>query len=125
MMTKQMKKGFLQKMYSDWKTNAGTNTPVWNASEEMGMAFQDSTGTADCEEILSEAAQATKTYQARQHTGSTNVNLEQIERRLARLESRVVQLMLHFGVDPYRSPQDQNKQTNQPKVFYRGRQDQR
>jgi hypothetical protein len=124
-MTSEMKKSFLTKMYSDWKTNAGTNAPVWNASEEMGVAFQDSTGERACEEILSEAAQAAKTYQAGQHRGSTNVSIEQVERRLARLESRVVQLMLHFGLDPYKTSSDQNKQNNQPKVYYKNRPEQR
>jgi hypothetical protein len=29
------------------------------------------------------------------------MNLEQIERRLARMESRIVQIMQHLGIDPY------------------------
>lgn len=29
------------------------------------------------------------------------MNLEQIERRLARMESRIVQIMKHLDIDPY------------------------
>jgi hypothetical protein len=31
---------------------------------------------------------------------------EPIEQRLARIESRIVQIMLHLGVDPYRKAYD-------------------
>lgn len=46
------------------------------------------------------------------------MNLEQIERRLARIESRIVQIMHHLKVDPYERMYDKfqeaNKNTSQP-----------
>lgn len=45
------------------------------------------------------------------------MNLEQIEKRLARMESRIVQIMQHLGIDPYERMydrlQDPDKNTNQ------------
>lgn len=37
-----------------------------------------------------------------------------IDRRLARLESRLVQLMLHMGLNPYEKAYDANKQQPTP-----------
>lgn len=46
------------------------------------------------------------------------MNLELIERRLARMESRIVQIMNHLGIDPYERMYDKfqepNKNVRQP-----------
>ena len=42
-----------------------------------------------------------------------------IDRRLARLESRLVQLMLHMGLNPYEKAYDATKQ--QPRPYPRQR----
>lgn len=121
------KKSFFQQMYTEWRNKVGTNAPVWHASEEMGMAIQDASGERTCEEILSEETTRTETTGLRQYGGRPTVNLEQIERRLSRLESRLVQLMLHLGADPYRtgSGDKQEFDRQQPKVYYRDRPDNR
>ena len=39
------------------------------------------------------------------------VDLSSVEARLARIESRLVQLMLHFGLDPYTKTYDASYMT--------------
>lgn len=40
--------------------------------------------------------------------------MSDLDRRMARIESRIVQLMLHMGLNPYEKAYDANKQFPRP-----------
>lgn len=42
------------------------------------------------------------------------MNNVELERRLARMESRIVQIMLHLGIDPYKKMYDKFDKPDEP-----------
>ena len=46
-------------------------------------------------------------YLERQNEGRQQPQLIDMEKRLIRIESRLVQIMMHLGLDPYRKMYDQ------------------